>query len=108
MKNVFTKLGSDDDCYIKLNTYCLPNLKTLYIFQCPRLEYVFPLLSNNQLQKIEAIIIKHYENLESAFNDLERDDDHQIESNTLCWTNLNTLEIDESLWLEYVYHLLWL
>ncbi|XP_022735210.1 uncharacterized protein LOC111288550 isoform X2 [Durio zibethinus] len=41
LEHVFLELESDDD-QTESDTLCLPNLKTLDITGCPRLEYVFP------------------------------------------------------------------
>ena len=62
LETVFAELESDDET--ESNTLCLPNLKTLYIRQCPRLKCVWPLASTLGLPRLQKLELRYLRNFD--------------------------------------------
>ncbi|XVF70599.1 hypothetical protein PTKIN_Ptkin11bG0175700 [Pterospermum kingtungense] len=77
---ISTEVESDDDGTVSNPCFyppiCWPQLKTLKITSCRKLEYVFPITLAQGLQQLERIEISHSPQLKQVFNNIAKEEDN--------------------------------
>jgi hypothetical protein len=71
---------------------CLPELQTIWVCDCGKLEYIFPLLVARDLPKLESLKLEDLPQLKQVF-DHEKEGDVRDGNNSSVWPSLKDLKV---------------
>ncbi|GMY31343.1 disease resistance protein [Fagus crenata] len=72
---------------------CLPELQTIYVKYCPKLEYIFPLLVARDLPQLESLELEDLPQLKQVF-DHEKEGDVRDGNNASVWPSLKEVKVE--------------